>query len=313
MPNLRFVCAQPAILYYAWQVEVMLHNFRDMGVNLNNIDVVCKIDNHHVPSDWSKLANHYPARFFFYNDTRETRNYISSVRPNMLKQHWAAHPELAQDVIFYHDCDIAFTKPVSEWITEDMLSDVHWYGSDTRWYISHSYILSKGRDILDAMCSIMNMDPAVIEANELNAIGAQYLMKGIDQNYWARVERDCERLFRDITALNNQKKAADPSYHELQIWCADMWAVLWNAWRQGIQTICHKNFDFSWATSGIDEYDRCNIFHNAGITTNQNQQFYKADYMNSLPYGLNLTIQDHTATRQYYDLVQRVGQQTILR
>jgi hypothetical protein len=35
--------------------------------------------------------------------------------------------------------------------------------------------------------------------------------------------------------------------------------------------------------------------------------------MNSLPYGLNLTIQDHTATRQYYDLVQRVGQQTILR
>ena len=91
-----------------------------------------------------------------------------------------------------------------------------------------------------------------------------------------------------------------------------MWAVLWNAWRQGVQTICHKNFDFSWATSGMEEYNRCNIFHNAGITTNQNQQFYKADYMNSLPYGLNLTIQDHTATRQYYDLVQRVGKTTIL-
>ena len=51
MRNLRFVCAQPAILYYAWQVEVMLNNFRDMGVNLNNIDVVCKIENGVIP-DW---------------------------------------------------------------------------------------------------------------------------------------------------------------------------------------------------------------------------------------------------------------------
>ena len=38
--NLRFVSAQPASLYYAWQVEVMLNNFQVMGVNLNNVDIV---------------------------------------------------------------------------------------------------------------------------------------------------------------------------------------------------------------------------------------------------------------------------------
>ena len=39
--QLRFVSAQPATKYYAWQVEVMLNNFIEMGVNPNQIDVVC--------------------------------------------------------------------------------------------------------------------------------------------------------------------------------------------------------------------------------------------------------------------------------
>lgn len=312
MKNLRFVCAQPAILYYAWQVEVMLHNFRDMGVNLNNVDVVCKIDNSQVPVEWSKLASSYPARFFFYNDTRVTRHYISSVRPNILKQHWAARPELADEVVFYHDCDIMLTQPPSNWITAEMINNNIWYGSDTRWYIAHSYIKGKGLDVLEAMCRIIDIDPDIVEANELNAIGAQYLMKNLTSDYWQQVEQDSENLFRDITALNNEKKAADPSYHELQIWCSDMWSVLWNAWKRGWQTECHANYNFSWATSSQEEFASCNIFHNAGITSNQQRQFYKADYMNSLPYNLSLDIAEHTATRQYYDHVQRVGHSSVL-
>ena len=40
MKNLRFICAQPSTMYYAWQVEVMINNFIEMGVNPNFIDVV---------------------------------------------------------------------------------------------------------------------------------------------------------------------------------------------------------------------------------------------------------------------------------
>jgi len=47
--NLRFVCAQPATLYYAWQVEVMLNNFKSMGVNLNQVDIVCWKQNGIIP------------------------------------------------------------------------------------------------------------------------------------------------------------------------------------------------------------------------------------------------------------------------
>jgi hypothetical protein len=192
--SIRYVCAQPASEYYAWQVDVMLNNFKKQGINLNQVDIVCWKQNGTIPESWLKLARHYSARFFFYDDTRETRHYISSIRPNILKQHFQKYPEICSDTIFYHDCDIVFTKPPSEWITDVMINDKRWYGSDTRWYIGHDYIKSKGDDILDAMCEIVGISKHEVERNELNAIGAQYLMKNIDHEFWDKVERDSERL-----------------------------------------------------------------------------------------------------------------------
>jgi hypothetical protein len=311
--QLRFVCAQPATKYYAWQVEVMINNFIEMGVNPNYIDIVCWKQNGIIPEEWELLRNHYNyVRFFFYDDTRTTKHYISSIRPNILKQHWEANPELENDAIFYHDSDIVFTKNMYQWITSEMLEDENWYGSDTRWYIAHSYIIGKGEDVLDKMCEIVDIPKVMIEENEQNAIGAQYLMKGIDYNFWNDVERDSENLFRDITALNNLKKQDNPNYHELQIWCADMWAVLWNGWKRGAQTICHPNFDFSWGTSTEDDYHKLNIMHNAGVTGPNMGLFYKASYMNSLPYFKDLQIADNTASKKYYEWIQKTEKKTCL-
>lgn len=312
MGLLRYVSAQPAIPYYTWQVEVMINNFMEMGVNPNHIDIVCWKQNGVIPEDWIKLAHKYPARFFFYDDTRETRHYISSIRPNILKQHFKEHPYLENDVIFYHDCDIIFTKPSREWITEEMLNDDKWYGSDVRWYISHDYIKGKGEDILDAMCSIMDIDKKVVKRNELNCIGAQYLMKGIDYDFWDWVEKKSEILFKDITEMNNQKVKENPAYHTLQIWCSDMWSVLWKGWLMGYETVTHPNFDFSWGTSSESDYNKMNIFHNAGVTTDSGGLFYKAKYMNTLPYNQELTIKDGTASKRYWEWVQKTGQKSCL-
>ena len=103
MKNIRFICAQPASAYYSWQVEVMLNNFISMGINLNNVDIVCWKVNGVIPENWSRLASGYSARFLFYDDTRKTRHYISSIRPNILKQHFKAFPELENEAILYHD------------------------------------------------------------------------------------------------------------------------------------------------------------------------------------------------------------------
>jgi hypothetical protein len=317
MKKLRYVSAQPANNYYKWQVEVMINNFISMGVNPNDIDIVCWKVNGVIPEDWKKLASTYPARFFFYDDTRKNKHYISSIRPNILKQHFRAHSYLQKDVIFYHDCDILFTKNPKEWITDEMLKDDNWYGSDVRWYISYNYIISKGEDVLDQMCSIMDIDKQLVKDNELNCIGAQYLMKDLSYEYWDWVEEKCDKMFKKITDLNNDKVAIDRAhtqspdspprvpYHPLQIWCSDMWAVLWKGWLMGKNTITHPNFNFSWATSSEADYHKMNIMHNAGVTTSKGGLFYKAEYMNKLPYNLNLSIKEGTASKKYYEEIQR--------
>ena len=307
--QLRFICAQPTSLFYAWQVEVLVNNFMDMGINPNNIDIISWKINGVIPVEWVKLTQKYPVNFHFYNDTRETKHYISSIRPNILKQHFEAHPELQNEAIFYHDCDIVFTKPI-DW--KQFLEDDKWYGSDTRWYIAHSYILSKGQDIMDKMCEIVGIEESIIRNNELNSIGAQYLMKGINAEFWANVERDCEILYKNISALSNIKKSQNPSYHELQIWCADMWAVLWNGWKMGKETVCHPDLDFAWGTSSESDYDRLNILHNAGVTTSVDGLFYKAEFMNRLPYNLDLKIKEGTASKKYYEIIQQMEKKSVL-
>ena len=323
MRKIRYVCAQPATSYYRWQVEVMINNFVSMGINPNDVDIVCWKVNGVIPEDWSKLANTYPARFFFYDDTRENKHYISSIRPNILKQHFQQHPYLKGDAIFYHDCDILFTRNPSEWITFEMVQDDNWYGSDVRWYIGHDYIISKGEDVLDAMCEIMEIPKELVKENELNCIGAQYLMKGLDYDYWDWVEHKCDRMFKEITDLNNQKVALDRAhthspdspprvpYHELQIWCSDMWAVLWKGWLMGKKSITHSNFDFSWGTSSEEEYFRMNIMHNAGVVDNKSGLFYKALYMNQLPFDSEEPNKE-TASWHYWNWIQKTKEKSCL-
>ena len=329
--ELRYICAQPATKYYAWQVEVMIVNFMAMGVNPNQMDIVC-VNENGVPAEWQRMTMRYPCRFFFYTDQRETKHYISSKRPNVLKQHFAAHPELKDEVIFYHDCDIIFSKPPTEWILPEMLEDFKWYGSDTRGYISHSYIVSKGQEVMDKMCEIMRVPERLIKDNELNCIGAQYLMKHVTASFWEQVEKDSEILYKQMTALNNKlipienakwevrkkewdnpdKPFAEPKYNPLQIWCADMWAVLWGAWRMGFETQTHPNFDFSWGTSDAKTYDEKNIMHNAGVTDAAGGLFYKCAYITESPYWKHLTINENTASKKYYEWVQKTERLSVL-
>jgi hypothetical protein len=292
MKNLRYICVQPRILYYAWQVEVMINNFIKHNINPNNIDILVAWnpnDDTSKPENietWNKLASHYNSvRFFFYQDTREQPiHYISSIRPNILKQHFKAHPQLESEAIFYHDCDIVFTQ-TPNWTP--FLNDNIWYLSNTNSYINYDYIISKGFEVYDKMCKIVQMDPIIPKLMNSNSGGAQYLMKNVDWVFWEFVERDSEKLFKEITDLNNHKKAADPNYHELQIWCADMWAVLWNGWNFGNETKVVPEMDFSWATDPSSRWNETTIYHNAGATCGCGGTFYKALYMDLLPYGLN--------------------------
>jgi hypothetical protein len=304
-----YVCAQPTIDYYAWQLATMLKSFLANGVEPHNIHVVGAIQNRPVSMSWRTLIRTYrKVRFHFYDDTRTRRGYIPSVRPNVLAQHWQRHPELRDTAVFYHDSDIVLTKP-PPW--NHLADGPTWYVSDTKSYLGAPYVKSKGHGLFEGMCALMKIDPAVVEANDAGAGGAHYIMKDVDAAFWEGVERDCEDLYAYMvrrTAEIKRDPATPANYHEIQAWTADMWAVLWGAWRRGRHVECTKLLDFAWGTEKAARWDEVAIYHNAGVTEKDRERlFFKGDYIHKSPYELTNTVDPEWASHRYLDLVLEAG------
>jgi hypothetical protein len=295
---MKYISAQPATMYYLWQVEVMIHNFLSVGIAAQDIHIVLGHKNG-VPSEWVKLVNSVPGvKFFFYRDERKDAHYVSSLRPHILEQHWKRYPDLENETVFYHDCDIAFTRPVD---LKDLMEDQVNYVSDTISYVGARYIRSKGEHYLDLMTSIVGVDKQKVIEQEHNSGGAQYLLKQLPTSFWKKVYLDSEKLYKEVSSL----QGGNPS-EPLQIWCADMWAVLWNLWYLDREVRIAPELSFCWATSPIEQWDRHSIFHNAGVT-GKGPLFYKAAFMSQLPYqhiDLKQLSPSHCSYR-YADLVSR--------
>jgi hypothetical protein len=299
-----YICVQPSTFYYAWQVDAMLLSFEKCGINFNNVHIVSVkypekgIDTHfkNVENKWTQSG----VIFSYYEDTRSTNHYISSIRPHLLEKHWMAFPDLQNQSIFYHDSDIALTRPIDN--LNNMLNDNIVYLSNTIDYIGAKYIESKGHGIFEQMCKIVGIDKDLVRSREMDSGGAQYILKpGITSEFWKNVYNDSEQLFHQITLKNISIKT--PDYHELQIWCADMWAVLWNLWKEGYETKIPKELNFTWATMPKTMWEINSIYHNAGIIEElYGMPFYKAHYMTKAP--ITAPVPDKKwASYEYFNLV----------
>lgn len=301
--KLFYMCVQPTIPFYAWQVEVMINNFLKNGIPPEQIHILgANSKQGGMSEDWDNLRRRYTqVQFFFYNDTRTKSRYISSIRPNILKQHFTQFPELRDAVIFYHDCDIVFTKPV-DW--SSLIEGDTWYCSDTNSYINSDYIKSKRYGIYERMCEIVGLSQSVPELYRKDSGGAQYIMKNIDATYWEKVENDCEDMYEFFQRHLIAFPQSD-TYHPIQMWTADMWAVLWNAWYYNHDTKVVPEMKFAWPMHRLDDWDKCTIYHNAGVVTGrENGMFNKSLYVSTTPYDIRL--EDFDQTKCSYRYVQEI-------
>lgn len=299
---MKYIAAQPAIEYFGWQIDVMLHSFITAGVNLKDVHIVSSY-NGELTNYFSKLIRKYPDVIFaFYKDTRKDKSYIPAIKQHLLYKHYLNNKYLENETIFLVDCDIALTKPID---FSNLLNDNIWYLSDTVSYLGYKYILSKGQDVLNLMAGIANMCQCTIKGNQENSGGAQYLLKNVKTDYWKEVEEMSCELYYGLSELEKVKKEKDPNYFPIQKWTSEMWAMLWVAWKKNIQTRVPKELDFLWATSSRQNWHTKSIYHNAGVTNSSSGMFFKGDYINKLP-DLNLDISKNNCSYNYYKLIQQV-------
>jgi hemerythrin superfamily protein len=294
-----YICAQPAETYFYWQIRTMLFSFSKQGVAMDKVHVVLGIRSS-LSEQYKSLIKEYPTVLFAtYQDERTPGEYAAGAKPYLMHKHYKKHKWLEREAVFFHDCDIALTKPLD---FQDMLQDDILYLSDTVSYLGYEYIKSKGDRPLEIMLEIVGISEHTVKQNQDHSGGAQYLLKSVDEAFWAKTYADCKALYKALLEHNSTlEKTAE---YPIQVWCAEMWATLWNLWARGLKTRVDSRLEFSWATYAATEYDRCAIYHNAGVNDAQSGMFYKGAYTQVLPYNLELQLNASLASHNYYLLVQ---------
>lgn len=317
--SVRYISAQPAIDLYVWQTEVYIYNFKSVGIQESQIDVVCGFTDE-IPQKWIDLQCAFPGvRFSFYRDTDPLRKYLPAIQPHIMKKHFQRYPELKDEPIFYHDCDFVFTRPFD---FGPFLNDSLWYFSNTTSYMGARYIESKGYhktktsndgkpiSLLDDMARVLGMCSCLARAHEKETGGAQKLMKNLTAEYWDRVEKGSKDLYDFLIAHKDEYGPGEKN--DIQVWTASMWAELWTAWLMGVFVKTPPEFDFAWATDPIERWEMHSFFHNAGVVDSENGLFFKGAYSKRLPYGDVLDVDTKRCSSMYYKMIQNVAKESVL-
>lgn len=287
--ELKFITCIPDEIRFQWEVKSYLFSLREFEYSqLTEILIYQNFSNskNDFSPFWYELQDEYKeVKFFFYKDVDNFErlmrlfNYAPLSRLYMLCKHFEAYPNLSKNAVFYTDSDIIFLKKID---FTPFLKDDICYLSDTKTYINADYFDSKikdvredklleykKRDILNEVVEFAGINRDVCVKNNNKSGGAQYLLKNIDSSFWNKVLLDCLSIKTHLSNVNQEFIKGDtPQDREnngTQIWCSDMFSLLWNLWGRGLETECPIELNFHWATDKIVENGFA-ILHNAGVT-----------------------------------------------
>lgn len=286
-------------LRYAWETYILLNNLRER--RLSHITKIFTFTPYSLLKEqpeemWLKLEEDFPeVEFFHYKDLDDKElnyenkllnlfNYRPLLRPHILAEYWRLHPEMKDKAVFYIDTDIILTKDVdfSKFLNDDVIyvSNAPSYTS-AEYFDSKSRLLENGPEFVHPQMyeefkkrDILN-ECAWYAQTTREAIGktqgaAQYLLKNVDAEFWDDVKNSCITIKNHLAGINlNFMRGNSPQEREnngFQSWCADIWAVLWQIVKRGRIIENPGEFDFSWATEDVKNWESKSIYHNAGIS-----------------------------------------------
>lgn len=266
---MRYILCQPATTRFKWELEVCLTNLKSLGVK----DIVLLFSEHDssIPIYFEEKYN---VEVHVYKDDRDDKEYIPSIKPYLWWKFLEEDPNRENDRYFYLDSDVIFSKKVN--LRKLPAKDDVWYCSNCNRYLNLDYIRSceNGEKILRDMAKIVNVTVESLKTINTNSGGAQWVLKSPKANYWKKVYYDSNRLHQYFKGIES----------DIQKWTAEMWAQLWNMMYFNIGPKIHDELDFCFATDPIEKFAEVKIMHNAGVTKENTDLFFKGQYITTEPF-----------------------------
>lgn len=257
-------------LYLCWQAELLHWNCAELGRQLTIL-----IGYRGTPSLYAvKLAEHCGAMLL--EDTRSDMSYAPSIQPHLLAK--VASPESGPVLLL--DSDVLL-KAIPA-----MPGAGQVIGSDCGAYLNAAYLDGCDADVLAGLCGIAGV-PAEYVRSKTESPGAQYLLPSLfGQSFWERVEVDSNKMYAYLGTCKC-------SIHQVQVWTASMWAILYALYLKELagelQVSTDPALDFCFACDPAPLMDRRTILHCAGVAGPTKGLFYKGDYTGATPFTADLS------------------------
>lgn len=292
------ITCQPDDFFFLWQNHLYIESCLKMGFSEENIHILLFTPEWRPANKkWEKLKEYYPKlNIFYYPDKGASKHlglYIPIIRPHILWQHFEQYPNLENETIIYTDCDILFKEGLD---IEKFFDNDICYVSDASSYMNFSYFEKKKTEVLEnkleiskqvdplyEMCRLVGIDKQIVIDNDKNIGGVQYILKGVNSDFWKKVEKDCLSIRYGLQKVNRDFYASENA--GIQSWCSDLWAVIFNLWYLKKEVKVVPEMDFTWSSDPITKLEKTGIFHNAGIVGEFQGDipvFYKGKYHNGL-------------------------------
>jgi glycosyltransferase involved in cell wall biosynthesis len=289
MTPTKIISAQPDEPYFHWQLDIQLQNLAKIGKDREYI-ILLGIFHGNEESNWSKTKKQQGYLVFTFPITYN--NYVPTLRFELLYQFYksdkAKKAKITEQNVHYIDSDVIFR----EWLDESKFNeDATVYLSDCNSYLNYDYITSKGlvndkEDLLRQLTAIVGVDLNVVKEKNKESGGCHYYFKPntINEDFWYECFVVVSTFYDIGKRYEKFRKETEPNYHELQIWCADMWVVLWSLWKNNVKTKLSDELKFTWATDNDYQWHVNKIYHNAGVSNNDVNMFNKLDYKIQSPF-----------------------------
>jgi len=281
---MKYICAQPENIYYRWQIDTMINSFLQNGVQESDIIILSNTES----KEFDILKEKY-LQVNFHRYYSPSHRYQPAIKPYLMHLYFKDHPHNEQ--YFYHDSDIVLTTPLPQFESGIFMSD-------TISYIGHTYIKSKGQEVVDLICKTVGLNEEVLIEQQENSGGCQFVFNTLPSDLWKQAYEYSLKLYNNLGKYNTDNQELYKDTYPIQVWTAEMWGTIYAMWYYGYYGKVDSRLDFAWATDNISKLENTYILHNAGVS-NQVKHFRKFKYTNKLP-PCNLRIDETKCSSYYY-------------
>lgn len=284
---MKYLTSQNATVKFKWQLSVYITSLLEIGVNPKDIVVLFSDSDSHIPK---YIRDHYHVDVHVYEDNREDKSYIPSIKPYLVYRYLDENPFARLEDYVYTDSDIIIREPLDFSLLPADCKN--WYGSDCGGYLDMEYLnyVDNSEKIINAMLETVGVTIDDVKSIDANCIGAQYIISNPSPEYFKKVYQDSYKLYHATIKIESN----------FQHWVAEMYATLWNMPLFNINPHISDELAFTWGTDSAETFKENKIYHDAGVVDGNQGLFYKGNYNMREPFDDDFSFISKDKASYYY-------------